>query len=117
VAAWSWAAARARRGIVVRRTRLATLTVGAAIVALTGFALAERAAGHHLVVLRRTASLSSDPEIGGERGPTAIVGEVVREIGRQGAWTRVRLDDGRDGWVESAALISLDTRDASQIAN
>ncbi len=59
----------------------------------------------------------SDPEIGGERGPTAIVGEVVREIGRQGAWTRVRLDDGRDGWIESASLISLDTRDASQIGN
>ena len=68
-------------------------------------------------MLGTTASLSSDPEIGGERGPTAIVGEVVSEIGRQGAWTRVRLDDGRDGWVETAALISLDTRDVSQIGN
>jgi hypothetical protein len=117
LATWGWAAMRARRGAVVRRTRLASLSVGAGIVVLCGFALAERAAGRHLEVMRRTASLSSDPEIGGERGPTAIVGEVVREIGRQGAWSRVRLDDGRDGWVESAALISLDTRDASQIAN
>jgi tetratricopeptide (TPR) repeat protein len=116
-ATWGWAALRARRGVVVRRTRLASLGVAAGIVVVCGFALAERLAGRHLDVLRYTASLTSDPEIGGERGPTAIIGEVVREIGRQGAWTRVRLDDGRDGWVETAALISLDTRDASQIAN
>ncbi len=117
LATWSWAALRARRGTVVRRTRLAWLAVTAGIAVLAGFELRERDAGRHLDVLRRTASLTSDPEIGGERGPTAIVGEVVREIGRQGAWSRVRLDDGRDGWVESAALISLDTRDPSQIAN
>ena len=115
--AWGWAAFRASRGGRVSRTRLASLAIAAGILALCGFELRERAAGRHLDVMRHTASLSSDPEIGGERGPTAIVGEVVREIGRQGAWTRVRLDDGRDGWVESAALISLDTRDASQIAN
>jgi BatD DUF11 like domain len=116
-ATWGWAALRTRRGGHVRRTRLASWAVVAGIVALCGVALSERAAGRHLDVLRYTASLSTDPEIGGERGPTAIVGEVVREIGRQGAWTRVRLDDGRDGWVETAALISLDSRDASQIAN
>jgi len=114
---WGWAAARARRGDVVPRTRVASLAVATGIVVLCGFALVERAAGRHLNVLRTTASLTSDPEIGGERGPTAIVGEVVREIGRQGAWTRVRLEDGRDGWVETASLISLDTRDASQIGN
>ncbi len=117
LATWAWAALRARRGVVVRGTRVASLAVAASIVALIAFELRERDAGRHLDVLRSTASLNSDPEIGGERGPTAIVGEVVREIGRQGAWTRVRLDDGRDGWVETAALISLDTRDASQIAN
>ncbi len=114
---WAWVAVRARRGTIVRRTRFASLAVAASIVALLGFEVRERDAGRHLDVLRATASLSSDPEIGGERGPTAIVGEVVLEIGRQGAWTRVRLDDGRDGWIESATLISLDTRDASQIAN
>lgn len=117
VATWGWAGVRASRGGRVSTTRLASLGVAAAIIALGGFELRERDAGRHLDVLRYTASLNSDPEIGGERGPTAIVGEVVREIGRQGAWTRVRLDDGRDGWVESAALISLDTRDASQTAN
>src|SRR5262249_46648559 len=97
--------------------RLASLSVATGIIVVCGFALSERMTGQHLDVLRYTASLTSDPELGGERGPTAIIGEVVREIGRQGAWTRVRLDDGRDGWVQTAALISLDARDASQIAN
>jgi hypothetical protein len=114
---WGWAGFRAVKQGPVSRTRLASLAVAAGIIGLSGFALNDRGAGRHLDVLRHTTSLSSDPEIGGERGPTAIVGEVVREIGRQGAWTRVRLDDGRDGWLESAALISLDIRDASQIAN
>ena len=54
-------------------------------------------------------------ELGGERGATAIIGEVVRVTGQQGAWSRVKLDDGRDGWIESAALVSIDTRDAAQI--
>ena len=65
--------------------------------------------------MRHTASLSTDPELGGERGATAIIGEVVRVTGRQGAWSACVLDDGRDGWIESAALVSLDTRDAAQI--
>ena len=34
--------------------------------------------------------------------------------GPQGAWSACVLDDGRDGWIESAALVSLDTRDASR---
>src|SRR5262249_19530186 len=92
LATWGSAAARVRRGDVLRRTRLASLAVTTGIIVVSGFALVESAAGRHLEVMRTTTSLSSDPEIGGERGPTAIVGEVVREIGRQGAWTRVRLD-------------------------
>lgn len=114
---WGVAAWRARARRDVQGTRLASLAVLSGIIALGGLWLADRDAGRHLDVMRETASLRSDPEIGGESGPTAIVGEVVREIGRQGAWTRVRLDDGRDGWIESATLISLDTRDAAQIAN
>jgi hypothetical protein len=88
----------------------------AGLLSLGGFVLGDRLAGRHLAVVRHTESLSHDPELGGERGATAIIGEVVRVTGRQGAWSRVMLDDGRDGWVESAALISIDARDASQIA-
>ena len=69
--------------------------------------------------MRHTASLNVDPQLGSERGPTAIIGEVVRVTGRDGAWSRVVLDDGRDGWIENATLVSLDAKEVAQtiIAN
>ena len=75
---------------------------------ICGFVLSDRASGRHAAVMRRTESLSVDPQLGGERGPTALIGEVVRVTGQQGAWVRAVLDDGREGWVESAAVIALD---------
>jgi len=116
VIAWTSAAYRAARRGSRPGADVAAVAVVAALIAVGGFALNDRLAGRHLAVVRHTESLSHDPELGGERGATAIIGEVVRVTGRQGAWSRVLLDDGRDGWLESAALISLDTRDASQIA-
>jgi len=59
--------------------------------------------------------LRSDPELGGERGATAIIGEVVRITGRHGAWSRVILDDGREGWLESATLVSLDATNSAEM--
>ncbi len=123
-------AVRARRAGLVRR-RGATLriarhaakrraearstgfAVGAAVLIIAAFALSDRLAGRNVAVVRQTVSLSNDPALGAERGATAIVGEVVRVAGRQGAWSHVVLDDGRDGWLESASLISLDKRDAA----
>ncbi len=117
VLAWGIAAYRSARGGALRTRDLATLSAIAGIIAITGFALSDRTSGRRAAVLRRTSSLSTDPELGGERGATAIIGEVVRVTGRQGAWTRVALDDGRDGWIENSAIISLDPRDASQISD
>jgi len=114
--AWGSATYRAARRRPVGGGDVAAVAVIAGLLSLGGFALSDRLAGRHLAVVRHTESLSHDPELGGERGATAIIGEVVRVTGRQGAWSRVVLDDGRDGWVESAALISIDARDASQIA-
>jgi hypothetical protein len=113
--AWGSAGYRAYRGNPLGRRDVATLAIVAGVIALGGFALSDRLAGRHLAVMRQTTSLNTDPQLGGERGATAIIGEVVRVTGRQGAWSRVELDDGRDGWIESAALVSIDTRDASQI--
>ncbi|HTE47021.1 MAG TPA: hypothetical protein VK636_17370 [Gemmatimonadaceae bacterium] len=113
--AWARATHHAARGETIGGRSVATLAVLAGLVALGGFALADKESGRRVAVIRRTSSLSDDPGLGGERGATAIVGEVVRVTGRQGAWTRIALDDGRDGWVENAAIISLDMRDASQI--
>jgi hypothetical protein len=114
--AWASAAHRATRRRALAGAGVTTLAIVSGLIAVGGFVLNDRLTGRHLAVVRHTESLSHDPELGGERGATAIIGEVVRVTGRQGAWTRVVLDDGRDGWVENAALISLDARDASQIA-
>jgi hypothetical protein len=115
IGVWGSAAYRVRRGASFGGRRVATIAVAAGVLALGGFALAERFSGRNLAVMRHTASLSTEPQLGGERGATAIIGEVVRVTGRQGAWSRVVLDDGRDGWIESAVLMSLDARDVEQI--
>jgi hypothetical protein len=112
---WGVAAWRAYQERPVQRAETAILASIAVAIVISGFVLSERLAGRHLAVVRHTASLSTDPQLGGERGPTAIIGEVVRVGGRQGAWTRVILDDGRDGWLETSTLLSLDSRDVNQI--
>jgi hypothetical protein len=106
--AWILAAIRGARRLPWRAFELATLSSAAIVVLIAGFVLADRASGRHVAVMRRTESLNVDPQLGGERGPTALIGEVVRVTGRQGAWVRTALDDGREGWVEGAAVIGLD---------
>ncbi len=113
---WAIGAYRAARHASDMRMTLVVLTVGAVVIAIGGFALADRLGGRGAAVVRETASLSHDPELGAERGATAIIGEVVRVAGRQGAWSHVVLDDGRDGWLENSSLISLDVRDASLVS-
>jgi hypothetical protein len=112
--AWGAAVLRAARGFGPARRDVATLAVVGALVAVGGFALSDRLSGRHLAVMRRTTSLSTDPALGGDRGATAIVGEVVHVTGRQGAWSRVVLDDGRDGWLENSMVITLDGRDVTE---
>jgi hypothetical protein len=113
-AAWVRALVRARRGRRAATRSLAMLAVAAGVLAIMSFGYADRVSGRHVAVLRRTASLSVDPQLGSERGATAIIGEVVRITGRQGAWSRVSLDDGRDGWIENEELVSLDPKDVAQ---
>ena len=64
----------------------------------------------------RRLSLRNEPDLGGETDATAIIGEVVRVNGQQGGWSRLVLDDGRDGWIETDALLSLDAREGAQVA-
>jgi hypothetical protein len=113
--AWTTSAWRASRGRPIASRDIATVGVIAGALLIVGFALSERLNGRHLAAMRRTASLNNEPQLGGELGATAIIGEVVRVTGRQGAWSRIVLDDGRDGWIETAALISIDATDVDQI--
>jgi hypothetical protein len=115
LAAWATAAVRANRGRPMGSRDIATVGVIAAMLVIAGFALNDRLGGRNLAAMRQTASLNNEPQLGGERGATAIIGEIVRIDGRQGAWCRVVLDDGRDGWIESSSLISLDAKEFDQI--
>jgi len=113
--AWGVAAYRAANRAPIGGRSMNVAVSCAVLVAIVAFGLADRLSGRHLGVMRDTASLRSDPELGGERGATAIIGEVVRVTGRRGAWSRVVLDDGREGWLESATLVSLDPNDSAQM--
>jgi len=115
VGAWGIAAYRAANRAPFGGRSMNVAISGAVLVAVVAFGLADRLSGRRLGVLRDTASLRSDPELGGERGATAIIGEVVRVTGRRGAWSRVVLDDGREGWIESSMLVSLDATDTAQL--
>ena len=108
--AWGDAVRRILRREPDNRRLIGTLTVTAVVLAIGGLALRDRLSGRTAAVVRETASLSHDPELGAERGATAIIGEVVHVTGRQGAWSHLALDDGRDGWLESSSLIPLDER-------
>ncbi|HEY6210780.1 MAG TPA: hypothetical protein VIW45_00780, partial [Vicinamibacterales bacterium] len=88
----------------------AAILVGA-IGVLGTFGLDAQLSGRRLAVIRETSQLHAEPLLASDRGASAIVGEVVRVKGVQGAWTLVGLDDGRDGWIDTSELIPLDQRD------
>jgi hypothetical protein len=113
--AWGVAAYRAAHRIPFGGRSMNVAISSAVLVAVAAFGLADRLSGRRLGVMRDTASLRADPELGGERGATAIIGEVVRVTGRHGAWSRVVLDDGREGWLESAMLVSLDATNSAEM--
>ena len=113
--AWGVAAYRAAHRIPIGGRSMNVAIGSAVLVAVAAFGLADRLSGRRLGVMRDTASLRADPELGGECGATAIIGEVVRVTGRHGAWSRVVLDDGREGWLESAMLVSLDASNSAEM--
>jgi hypothetical protein len=114
--AWGVAAYRAGTGRAEGDRELAVVACVAVAIAIGGFAMSDRLGGRHLAVVRTTIALRNEPDLGGETDATAIVGEVVRVNGQQGGWSRLVLDDGRDGWIETDALLSLDAREGAQVA-
>ncbi len=109
-----WIAACAAWHPVLRRRRpwlrslAAPLAVGAAALGVCAIAVAGRLDAHGLAVVRADTALSNDPALGADRGATVVTGETVRVLGRQGAWARVGLDGGRQGWLPVQALVALD---------
>ena len=86
------------------------LAVGAVVAGLLAIEIEARVSGSRLAVVRHAAPLTSEPAIGMDRGPVVGTGEIVRIVGRRGAWTRVEATDDRDGWLASSRLFLIADR-------
>ncbi len=97
----------------LRRRHPRPLRVGAGAIAVAGLCLVaglvqrDTLDGRNAAVVVSAAQLRNGPALGAETGAETIAGESVQIIGRQGVWTRVRLSDGRRGWVESQRVQSV----------
>jgi len=63
----------------------------------------------NLAVVRADSPLRIIPALAAERTGLGRTAEVARVVERAGLWQRVSFGDDRDGWVESSALLPLDT--------
>ena len=98
--------ALAVRAAVARRLGAAALAAGLACTLVSAVA-AQRAAADALHVVAHGDRLRVLPALGGDPVASANAGELVEERERQGAWRRVRMVDGREGWIEARALLGL----------
>jgi uncharacterized protein YgiM (DUF1202 family) len=64
--------------------------------------------GHRTFVLTAADHLRTTPALAGDAVADVATGEVGVSTGAQGAWTRLRLSDGRKGWIQSHLLESLE---------
>lgn len=111
IAAWilAWFGHRARVARELGWTRaLPTPLAGCALLlGILAIEIEARTAGRRVGVVRSAAALTSDPAIGMDRGPNVGTGEMVRIVGRRGAWTRVEASDDRHGWIASSQLLLI----------
>lgn len=102
-------------GVVIRRCwqrraalRLAIATLVVAGTAATGARMFEdRLEGRNLAVIVEPGPLRALPALGAEGEAVPVTGEVARVVQRQGVWTRISLDGGREGWIASERLAPL----------
>jgi hypothetical protein len=112
-------------GALALRAAMHPLGSGRAWLWLWGAALGTGAMGAGLVahvdparraVVVAGGPLRTEPSLVAEPGPPADRSDVARVAGRQGSWTRVALDGGRDGWIENDRLAPLDAPARATIA-
>jgi tetratricopeptide (TPR) repeat protein len=109
-----WALAGAAVTLRVRRRAGASLTPivwsgGAAAVLLLALSvrLGDVAEGRDLFVVRDDGAARTEPALAAEQAAPVQVSDVARVLARQNAWARVRLDGGREGWIEGDRLAPL----------
>ena len=102
---------RRRHAPSPRRRRAAALAAGALALALVLGGIAagveRRIADPDLVVIARDESLRVLPALAADRAATLRTGEIARVLERDGSWTRVRADGGREGWAETQRLEAI----------
>jgi len=103
----AWRAGRRRSIGSAAAGMLVALSVCASWLAV---GMDESAQARNLFVAERGASLFTAPALDAERTQRLDAGEVGAAVARQGVWTRLRLDGDREGWVESARLVSIARR-------
>jgi hypothetical protein len=110
---WVGACAVLARGAIplVRLRVGGGMALAALAIALAGAGLNDVFQGRHAAVIRSAERLRASPALTADPGPEVLAGELARTTGEQTAWTRVRLRDGRGGWIESRHLASLERRD------
>lgn len=108
-AAWTAAAVAAWRARPL--LRWIAVPMGAAVVAgVLGLAVERTLAARDLRLVMADGALRVLPALVAERQAAVQTGEIAREIRREGVWTLVQLDGGRDGWIETTRLSSLARR-------
>jgi uncharacterized protein YgiM (DUF1202 family) len=85
-----------------------TMAAAAGLLFLAGIVQHGILSGRDASVVVSTTNLRAMPVLGGDPGVEAQTGELVRVLGRQGAWTRVELSDGRRGWIEAQRLEGIE---------
>ena len=84
------------------------LIVAAVVLGLLSLSVDDRLSARGTAVVRASTSLRDDPAFGSDQGPVVVIGEMVRVLNQSGAWDRVELDGGRQGWLPVSGLVPLD---------
>ncbi len=85
-----------------------TAIVAAIVVGVGAVAIDEEISGRRRVVVVTPDALRASPALAADRAGEVLAGESARESGVQGIWTRLKLSDGRSGWIETRRIASLD---------
>jgi hypothetical protein len=106
LAGWGLVAGQCWRRRPAIPLAVATLLVAGALTVAARM-VEDRLQGRGLAVVTDPSALRALPALGAEGSAVPLVGEVARVVQRQGVWTHIQLDGGRDGWIASERLAAL----------
>jgi hypothetical protein len=99
---------RIRRRAGPRVAPLAWASAAVAVLLLAGAVrLGDVADATALAIVRGDGAARVEPVLSADQSAPVQVSDVARVVARQNAWSRVRLDGEREGWIESERLVPL----------